>query len=83
MSDPSNDFQLIHTVWTAVITVAGAIVAFFTKRLVDTVDQKAEKVDVDEMKVTLREFLVRQDKHHETNTARLDQIIMELGRRDR
>lgn len=83
MDDPQNTFQSVHTLWTAVITVAGGIVAFFTKRLVDEVDLKADKVDVDALKEDLHQMLVRQDAQHRGNTDRLDMIIMELGRRDR
>lgn len=73
--------------------------AFFTKRLIDDVDQKADKSDVDrvvgqvgqkadqcdldELKRDIKGFLERQDRQHESNTERLDKIIMELGNRDR
>lgn len=82
MSDPT-EFQVAHTVWTAVITVAGAIVAFFTKRLVDQVDQKADQCDVDELRRDFRDLLARGDQQHRDNTERLDKIIMELSPRGR
>lgn len=82
MADPS-EFQIVHTLWTAAITVGGAIVAFFTKRLIDDVDQKADKSELTELKQTFKEFLERQDRQHQGNTDRLDKIIMELGNRDR
>jgi hypothetical protein len=81
MEDPQSGFQIFHTTWTAVITVAGGIVAFFTKRLVDQVDQKADKSDVTDLKQDIREFMQAQAEQHKSNTGRLDQIIMELGRR--
>jgi hypothetical protein len=81
MADPS-DFQIAHTIWTAVITIAGAIVAFFTKRLIDEVDKKADGRDVAEMKQDLRDLLARQDQQHRDNTSRLDTIIMGLRRGD-
>jgi len=77
--DPQTSFQIFHTTWTAVITVAGAIVAFFTKRLVDQVDGKADKCDVEELREMHRDLLLRQDQQHRDNTQRLDKIIMELG----
>lgn len=82
MADP-NDFQIIHTIWTGAITVAGGIVAFFTKRLVDHIDDKADKEDVNDLKVDIQNLIERQDRHHEGNVERLDKIIMELGGRDR
>lgn len=80
MADPT-DFQVAHTIWTAVITIAGAVVAFFTKRLVDQVDAKADKCDVVELQEDFRALLNRQDQQHRDNTERLDKIIWELGRR--
>jgi hypothetical protein len=83
MDDPQSGIQLFHTWWSAVITVAGAIVAFFTKRLVDEIDEKADRCDVADLRQDIRDFLDRQERQHESNTKRLDQIIMELGRGDR
>jgi hypothetical protein len=83
MEDPQTGFQLVHTAWTAVITVAGGIVAFFTKRLVDQVDAKADKCDVEELKQDIKDFISQQAQQHAGNTDRLDRIIMELGRKDR
>lgn len=87
MADPNNDFQIVHTLWTALITVGGLIVAFFTKRLVDQVDKKADQNVVNELKEDIKAILARQDVQHArqdvqhaSNSARLDQIIMELGR---
>jgi hypothetical protein len=83
MSEPTpSDFQIAHTIWTATITVGGAIVAFFTKRLVDTVDQKADLADVQDLKNTLRDYIERQERQHDGTTRRLDQIIFELGQRN-
>jgi hypothetical protein len=79
MDDPQNGFQAIHIAWNALITVAGAIVAFFTKRLIDEVDKKADQCDVDELKEDFKTLMVRQDEQHRSNTERLDRIIMELG----
>ena len=78
MADP-NEFQILHTLWTAAITVGGGVVAFFTKRVIDSVDQKADKSDVVELKQDIKDFLEQQRRQHESNTQRLDQIIMELG----
>lgn len=83
MEDPQTGLQVVHTLWTAAITVAGGIVAFFTKRLVDDVAQKADKSEITEIKEAIRDFLARQDRQHQVNTDRLDKIIMELGGRDR
>lgn len=83
VEDPQSSFQLLHTAWTGIITVAGGVVAFFTKRLFDQVDAKADKSDVNDLKAIYRDFIARQDIQHANNTARLDQIIMELGRKDR
>jgi hypothetical protein len=79
MDDPQNGLQAIHTIWTGVITVAGGIVAFFTKRLIDTVDQKADKSEVDELKASIRDMLDRQDSQHASNTSRLDHILLTLS----
>jgi hypothetical protein len=79
MDDPQSGFQVVHTIWTAAITVAGGIVAFFTKRLVDTVDQKADKSEVDDLKVTIRDLMEQQRRQHEGNTARLDHILLTLS----
>jgi hypothetical protein len=79
--DPQTGIQIFHTVWTAVITVAGAIVAFFTKRTIDEIDQKADRSEVTSIKQDIRDFIVAQAEQHKANTTRLDQIIMELGRR--
>lgn len=82
MADPQTpDFQSFHTLWTAAITIAGAIVAFFTKRLVDEVDQKADQCDVDDLKRDFKDFMATQADQHKSNTDRLDRIIMELNRR--
>jgi len=56
-------------------------VAFFTKRLVDKVDQKADKSDIEDVKLTIRDFLERNANQHESNTRRLDQILMTLSDR--
>lgn len=82
MEDPQNGFQVLHTLWTAIITVAGGIVAFFTKRLVDEVDKKADQYEVDELKQEVRDFIQRQDVQHASNTQRLDRILIELNRRN-
>lgn len=82
MADPS-EFQILHTAWTALITVAGAIVAFFTKRLVDQVDGKADQREVNDLKQDIKDFLQQQREQHQSNTERLDMIIMELGSRGR
>lgn len=74
MADPT-DFQIFHSLWTGVITVAGGIVAFFTKRLVDQVDQKADQSEVDDLKLDLKTFIAQQQLQHQGNTARLDQVI--------
>jgi hypothetical protein len=79
VEDPQSGFQIAHTVWTGTITVAGAIVAFFTKRLFDQVDAKADKCDVDDLKKDIKDFIERQDRNHESNTKRLDQIILHIG----
>lgn len=83
MNDPQNEFQLVQAIWTGAITVAGGIVAFFTKRLVDAVDQKANRSEVDALKADFKELLARQDRHHESNVQRLDQILMEISARRR
>jgi hypothetical protein len=84
MDDPQSSFNIIHTLWTAAITVGGGIVAFFTKRLIDDVDQKADKDEVVALKADLRAYVERQDRHHQSNTDRLDQILLTLSdRRDR
>ncbi len=80
MNDP-NGFQIFNTAWTALITVAGAIVAFFTKRLIDQVDAKADKEDMNELKKDIRTFLDQQRQQHQSNTERLDNLIMVLGSR--
>lgn len=80
--DLQNGFTVFHTLWTAAITVAGGIVAFFTKRLVDQVDAKADKCDVDELKQNIKDFIARSDNQHASNTSRLDTIILELGGRN-
>lgn len=87
-NDAQDGFTVFHTLWTAAITVAGAIVAFFTKRLVDQVDSKADQSDVDDLKQNMRDFLsreererIRQDSQHAQNTLRLDTIILELANR--
>jgi hypothetical protein len=83
MSDPQSDIQTIqtvHTVWTSIITIAGAVVAFFTKRTFDQIDSKADKCDVEDLKEDLKTLLARNDRQHESNTQRLDKIIMELRR---
>lgn len=72
---------MFHALWTGAITVGGAIVAFFTKRLVDQVDAKADKCDVDDLKDAMKILFARQDDQHRQNTERLDTIILELGRR--
>lgn len=82
MADPS-EFQILHTAWTSLITVAGAIVAFFTKRLVDQVDGKADQREVNDLKQDIKDFLQQQREQHQSNTERLDMIIMELGSRGR
>lgn len=82
MDDPSvasGAVQLFHTIWTGLITVAGAIVAFFTKRLVDQVDAKADKCDLDDLNTRFEKLLERQDNQHRDNTQRLDRIILALG----
>lgn len=84
MDDPTQtNFQVFHTLWTAAITVGGGVVAFFTKRLFDVIDGKAEKTDLDELRAAIKGFVERQDRYHESNTQRLDKIIMELSSRDR
>jgi hypothetical protein len=75
---PQSGFEVAHTLWTGVITIGGLIVAFFTKRTVDSIDTKADKCDVEDLKEDLKTFLARSDRQHESNTQRLDKIIMEL-----
>jgi hypothetical protein len=85
MDDPQGaswTVQVIHTAWTAIITVAGGVVAFFTKRLVDQVDAKADKCDLDDLNTRFERALERQADQHRDNTVRLDKIILELGRRN-
>lgn len=83
MADPS-ELQTIHTFWTATITVGVAIVAFFTKRLINEVDKKADKSELNDLKEVVSDFLERQDRQHAANTGRLDQILLTLSeRRDR
>lgn len=79
MDDPQSGFQVAHTIWTAAITVAGGVVAFFTKRLVDTVDQKADKSEVNDLKVSIRDLMDQQRRQHESNTSRLDHILLTLS----
>lgn len=81
-SDVQDGFAVFHTFWTAAITIAGAVVAFFTKRLVDEVDSKADKCDLDSLEQRFERFLESQDAKHNSNTERLDTIIFELGRRN-
>lgn len=83
--EPQNiGLQVFHTLWTAVITVAGGVVAFFTKRLIDEVDQKADRSELMDLKEALKSFLDRQDRQHVANTDRLDKILFTLSdRRDR
>jgi len=81
MQDPQSGFEFGHAVWTGLLTVAGSFVAFFTKRLVDQVDGKADKTEVEELREGLKESLARQERHHQSNTERLDRIIIELGRK--
>jgi hypothetical protein len=79
MDDPQSALQTVHTIWTAAITVGGAVVAFFTKRLVDEVDRKADKAEVDELKATIRDMMDQQRRQHEGNTSRLDHILLTLS----
>jgi len=81
MNDPQVALQAVHYIWTAVITAGGAIVAFFTKRLVDEVDRKADKSEVDELKQDIKDFLERNATQHTDNTKRLDQILLTLSDR--
>lgn len=53
--------------------------AFFTKRLIDEVDKKADQSDVDELKEDLKILFARQDEQHKSNTERLDRIIMAMN----
>lgn len=95
MTEPVNDLNALHILWTTAITIAGAIVAFFTKRLVDEVDSKADKTEVvavrndlnskaDASEVTalkedVRALFARQDAHHASSVQRLDQVLMLLS----
>lgn len=84
MIEPSQESaDALQLVWRSAITIGGAVVAFFVKRLIDEVDKKADKSEIEEMRQTMNNFMERQENYHQTNTARLDTIIMELGRKDR
>lgn len=76
MDDPVGLGNIFHTLWTGIITVAGAIVAFFTKRLVDEVDQKADKAEVDTLREEFRAHMASQQQQHTDNTERLDRILV-------
>ena len=81
MDDPSTGVWSFTHVWLGVTTIAGTIVAFFTKRLVDTVDGKAEKTDLEKLENRFEQLLAAQTAQHTANTTRLDQILIELTRR--
>jgi hypothetical protein len=75
MDDPQTTIAAAHTVWDTLITVGGLIVAFFTKRVVDSVDKKADQCDVDELKQDFKDWMKAQAEQHNANSRRLDTII--------
>lgn len=95
MPEPVNDLNALHILWTTAITIAGAIVAFFTKRLVDEVDSKADKTEItavrrdledkadaseiSSLKEDVKALFARQDAHHASSVQRLDQVLMLLS----
>jgi hypothetical protein len=92
MDDPSTGVWSLTHVWLGATTIAGTIVAFFTKRLVDTVDGKADQKEVDELKTDFKTWLARQDQRdrdaaqreearHQANTQRLDSIFTAIADR--
>lgn len=92
MDDPSTGFWSVTHVWLSVTTLAGAVVAFFTKRLVDEVDSKADKEALNELKTDFKTWLARQDQRdreaaqreearHQANTQRLDSIFTAIADR--
>lgn len=79
-TDVKDGITTFHTLWTAAITAAGGIVVFFTKRTFDRLDAKADRCDVDNLKRDIKDFIESQNDRHESNTQRLDQIIMTMGK---
>ena len=81
MNDPTTDFWSLNHIWLTLITVLGAIVTFFTRRVIEEVDHKANKDELDELKADFKAMLISQTAQHNANTVRLDQILLELTRK--
>lgn len=89
-----NIVHLIHTVWSAALTVFGGIVVWNWNRLVKEVDSKADKSEVTQLREDLQNRWDQQDKlnrsrdeqqerQHRENRSRLDTVLTMLanGRR--
>lgn len=74
MDDPSTGFWSVSHIWLSIITVLGVIVTFFTKRVIDELDSKADQKDVDRMSADMRVLVSNQTAQHAANTQRLDDI---------
>lgn len=48
MTDELTPWQNFHALWTSVLTVGGAFMGFFTKRLIKDLDNKVNKDLFDE-----------------------------------
>jgi hypothetical protein len=79
MDDPQTTIQVTHTVWETLNSLGGLIVAYFVKRVIDQVDKKADKGDLEDLKTDFREWMKQQGEQHRANTARLDTIIDRVG----
>lgn len=87
----SGAFQVLHGIWTTILTGFGLLLMWNGRRLVNQVDGKAEKKDLDDHKESvdkrfeamqneLHRMIDAQGKQHEQNSGRLDTILLELSR---
>jgi hypothetical protein len=82
MANGDDSFiHLFHTVWSGVLTVFGGLIVWNWKRLVDQVDGKVDKTEVETLRKELRDRWVAQDSMHQENRTRLDAIYQLLARK--
>jgi hypothetical protein len=86
MDEPDSTIHTLHTLWSLILSAAGALLMFFLNRTIKQLDGKAEKSEVAEVKDDIKNINDKLDKisdtqaqRHEANTRRLDNILFKIN----
>lgn len=73
-----NDIQTFHTVWNVLLTVGAGAVGFMIRRIVEALDLKADRRELEDLKRDIRERQAAQDERAQTRDVEHGRLMLML-----